>query len=159
MPLTIGAREKMLLAVLAAVLVLAGGLWGLQQAVEYERDLAARLETDRASLSELRTLDEELEKLGGARLGSRTLASTLEDLLARAGLRDRVQLNPVTQSSTGRVQAMEIKAEQLTLDETVRLVYLLEGPDVPVAVDQLEIGPSFRDKELLRVSLRVLGQG
>jgi hypothetical protein len=159
MPVTIGPREKMLLALLGAVLVLAAGLWGLRQAVEFQRDLVARLETNRANLTELRALDGELEKLGGARLGSRTLASTLEDLMTRAGLRDRVQLNPVTQSASGKVQAMEIKAEQLTLDEMVRLVYMLEGPDVPVVVDQLEVGPSFRDKELLRVSIRVLGQG
>lgn len=158
MPITIGPREKMLLALLGALLVLAAALWALQQAVGYQRDLAARLATSRANLTELRTLDGELEKLGGVKLGPRTLASTLEDLMGRAGLRDRVQLNPVTQSASGRVQAMEIKAEQLTLDEMVRLVYMLEGPDVPVVVDQLEVGPSFRDKELLRVTVRVLGQ-
>jgi type II secretory pathway component PulM len=159
MPVTIGAREKMLLTLLGALLVLAAGLWGLRQAVEYQGDLAARLEANRANLTELRTLDADLEKLGGAKLGARTLASALEDLMGRAGLRDRVQLNPVTQSASGRVQAMEIKAEQLTLDEMVRLVYMLEGPDVPVVVDQLEVAPSFRDKEMLRVSVRVLGQG
>jgi hypothetical protein len=54
---------------------------------------------------------------------------------------------------------MEIKAEQLTLDEIVRLVYTVESPDVPVLIEQFEVGPSFRDKELLRVSIRVLGQG
>lgn len=158
MPITLSPREKLLVALLAAGLVLAAGIGGFRALAGYQRNLAARLQADRDSLSELRTLDAEVARSGG-RPGTRTLASTLEDLLGRSGIRDRVQLNPVTQADAGKAQAMEIKAEQLTLDEMVRLVYMMESPDVPLVIDQLEVAPSFRDKELLRVSLRVLGQG
>jgi hypothetical protein len=158
MPIMLSQREKLLLALAAGVLVLAAGIGGFQALAGYQRNLAARLQADRDSLSELRTLDADVARNGG-RPGARTLASLLEDLLARSGIRDRVQLNPVTGADSGRLQAMEIKAEQLTLDEMVRLVYMMESPDVPLVIDQFEVAPSFRDKELLRVSLRVLGQG
>jgi hypothetical protein len=159
MPISLGSREKTLLGVLGAVLVLVLASWGLRTLRDYQRDLETRLGVDRTNLMELRMMDRELESLGGAKLGTRTLASTLEEMMGRAGMRDRVQVNPVTQAASGRVQAMEIKAEQLTLDEMVRLLYVLEGPDAPFGVDQVEVGTSFRDKEMLRVSVRVLGQG
>lgn len=158
LPVALSPREILLVAVLAGVLALAAGIGIVQGLAGYQRGVAAHLQEERDTLTELRTLAATVGP-GGARPGSRTLASTLEELLSRSGMRDRVQLNPVTQAAAGRVQAMEIKAEQLTLDEMVRLVYILEGPDVPLVIDQFEVAPSFRDKELLRVSLRVLGQG
>lgn len=152
-------RERLLLGALAAVLGVAAVLWGLHALGAYQQSLAAELESNRTTLAELRTLDAELDRQGGPRAGNRSLAATMEDLLARTGMRDRIQLNPVTQTGTGRVQAMEVKAEQLTLDEMVRLVYMMESPDVAISIEQFEIGGSFRDKELLRVTMRVLGQG
>ncbi|MFI5399668.1 MAG: type II secretion system protein GspM [SAR324 cluster bacterium] len=157
---SLSERERLLLAALAAVLAAAAALWGLQALGGYQHALAAQLDSDRATLNELRALDAELERSGGQRLQApRSLAATLEDLLSRTGMRDRIQLNPVTQSGTDRIQAMEVKAEQLTLDEMVRLVYVMESPDLPVSIEQFEVGPSFRDKEMLRVTMRVLGPG
>ncbi|MFI5400121.1 MAG: type II secretion system protein GspM [SAR324 cluster bacterium] len=152
-------RERLLLGALAAVLVVVAALWGVQALGGYQRALAEQLDADRATLSELRALDAELEGPAGQGQAARSLAATLEDLLSRTGMRDRIQLNPVTQSGSKSVQAMEVKAEQLTLDETVRLVYIMESPGVSVSIEQLDVGPSFRDKEMLRVSLRVLGPG
>ncbi len=149
-------REKLLVAAMGGLLLVAVGFGITGGLRAYQADVAARLKAERDSLAELRALGPQALRAGGA---PRTLAATLEDLLARSGVRDRVQLNPVTQATGSRVQAMEIKAEQLTLDEMVRLVYLMEGPDVPLVIDQFDVAPSFRDKELLRVSLRVLGQG
>lgn len=155
---SLSERERLLLGALAAVLVVAAALWGVLALGGYQRALAQQLDADRATLSELRALDAEVEGPAGQRQG-RSLAATLEDLLSRTGMRDRIQLNPVTQSGTSSVQAMEVKAEQLTLDEMVRLVYIMESPGVPVSIEQFDVGPSFRDKEMLRVSLRVLGPG
>jgi hypothetical protein len=152
-------RERLLLVVLAGVLGAAAVLWGLFALGGLQRGLEAELEANRATLTELRTLDAGLGGAGGPRAGNRSLAATMEDLLTRTGMRDRIQLNPVTQTGPGRVQAMEVKAEQLTLDEMVRLVYMMESPDTGVSIEQFEIGASFRDKEMLRVTLRVLGQG
>jgi hypothetical protein len=159
MPITLSEREKGLLIALGAVLLLLAGLWGMRVLGGYQRDLVAKLEADQETLTQLRVLSADVERPGGQGTGGRSLAATLEDLLSRTGLRDRIQLNPVTQASGGRVQSMEIKAEQLTLDEMVRLVYTMEGPDVPLLIEQFDIGPSFRDKDLLRVTIRVLGQG
>jgi hypothetical protein len=153
-------RERFLLLALTAVLLAAAALWGYRVLEAYQGGLTAQLDASRATLNELRTLDAAVERPGGAaRPPARSLAATMEDLLSRTGMRDRIQLNPVTQTGTGRIQAMEVKAEQLTLDELVRLVYMMESPDVPVTIEQFEIGPSFRDKEMLRVTMRVLGQG
>jgi hypothetical protein len=157
MPITLSEREKVLLIALGATLLLLLGVWGLRGLAGVQRDLAEQLDSERETLSQLQTLDAQADRSGGPRQAGRSLAATMEDLLSRTGMRDRIQLNPVTQ--TGKTQAMEVKAEQLTLDEMVRLVYSIDNPDVPVQVDQLEVGPSFRDKELLRVSLRVVGQG
>ena len=159
MPITLSDREKLLLGALGAVLLLVLAVWGLRSLGAYQRDLAAKLESDRDTLMQLRALDAETARTGAQRAVGRSLAATMEDLLSRTGLRDRIQLNPVSQTGGGKLQAMEVKAEQLTLDEMVRLVYTMESPDVPIQIEQFEIGPSFRDKELLRLTVRVLGQG
>jgi len=156
---SLSERERLLIGALGAVLVAAAALWGVQALRGYQRALAEQLDADRATLSELRALDAEVGGLAGQRQGAPSLAATLEDLLSRTGMRDRIQLNPVTQSGSNSIQAMEVKAEELTLDEMVRLVYIMEGPGVPVSIEQFDVGPSFRDKDMLRVSLRVLGPG
>ena len=159
MPITLTERDKRLLMALGAALLIVLAVWGFRALGDYKRDLAARLDADRETLTQLRALDAEAARTGVQQGAGRSLAATLEDLLARTGLRDRIQLNPVSQAGGSKVQSMEIKAEQLTLDEMVRLVYTMESPDVPLLIEQFEVGPSFRDKELLRVSIRVLGQG
>lgn len=157
LPAQLSLRERLLVGALGSLLVLAALLAAWRVLAAYPRDLAARVKSIQDNIAELRQLGP--EALRTPALGSHTLAATLEELLTRTGMRDRVQLNPVTQEGAGRAQAMEVKAEQLTLDETVRLVYIMESPDAPIAIDQFEVAPSFRDKELLRVSLRVVGRG
>ena len=159
MPITLSDREKWLIGALGAVLVIVISLWGLRSLGDYQHNLAEKLESDQDTLTQLRVLDADAARNGGQRPVNRSLAATMEDLLSRTGLRDRIQLNPVSQTGGGKLQAMEVKAEQLTLDEMVRLVYSMESPDVPIQIEQFEIGPSFRDKELLRLTVRVLGQG
>jgi len=156
MPVSLSEREKVLLIALGAVVLVILTGWGLRSLAGYQHDLTVQLDSDRDALNQLKALDTTVGPTGAPRAVPRSLAATMEDLLSRTGMRDRLQLNPVTQ--TGKVQSMEVKAEQLTLDEMVRLVYAMENPDIPIQIDQFEIGPSFRDKQLLRVSIRVVAQ-
>src|SRR5271170_6454350 len=100
-PAALSFREKVLVGALAGLLLVAAVLGVVRGLRGYQNDVAARLQTERDSLAELRMLS--LQALRpGAGQGTRTLASTLEDLLARSGVRDRVQLNPVAQANAGR---------------------------------------------------------
>lgn len=154
-------RERLLISALGALLVLLG-LWaGLRGMVKWQDGIAEQLETDRRTLIQVQAMDAELARLERAKRTrgfEGSLIGYMEQLTDRAGLKSRVQLNPITQTSGTRVQAIDLKIDQMTLDEMQRLLYTIENAEFILVVDQVDISPSFKEKDLLRVSLRVLAQ-
>jgi len=161
--IALNEREKLLLKVLAGVLAVAlpliigGSLW------RYQNRLAAEVETSRRLLTEAMTLDAELARMdrsrGSPAAAGGSLIGYLEQLADRAGVKQRVQLNPVSQNQPGRAQSVDVRLDTATLDEMVRLIYAIENAEVNLAIEQVEVAPSFKEKDLLRVSVRVIGAG
>lgn len=155
-------REKLLLAVLAIFLVAGGAAAGLRGLVKYHQELAGQVEAARRTLQQAQAYDVELtriERNKRTRGLEGSLTGYMEQLADRAGLKTRVQLNPITQAAGAKIHAVDVRVDQLTLDEAVRLLYTIENAEFTLVIDQLELSRSFKEKDLLRMSLRVLAQG
>jgi hypothetical protein len=160
--IVLNERERMLVMALAGVVAILIPLLGVSGLLGYQSRLAGQVETNRRQLAEALALDAELTRLERsrpARSVEGSLIGYLEQLSDRAGVKQRVQLNPVSQSQPGRAQAVDVRLDQATLDELVRLLYAIENADAMLVIEQVEVSQSFKEKDLLRVSLRVLGQG
>ena len=160
--ITLNEREKLLVKVLLGVVAVAIPLLIFQGAWRYQGRLMSDVETYSRLLTEDMMLDVELGRVDRnrvARGGQVSFMGLMEQIADRAGLRQRVQLNPTGTGQAGQAQAVEIKVDQATLDELVNLMYAIENAEETLVIEQAEIFPSFKEKDLLRVSLRVLGQG
>jgi hypothetical protein len=155
----LSAREKLLIALLAVLLVGSGLFFGMRSLFAYQQSLAAQYRVKAGQLERVQAIKTELARLrqpvrSAGRV--RSLVSFVEQLASAINLKDRIQLNMLPDDNVSGLQRVDVKIDTLTLDESVGLVYTLENAENPVIIDQLEITPSFRDKELLRLTLRVL---
>jgi len=154
-------RERLLIGALAALLAVLAVLGALRGLAGFQRGLAEEVDGARHQFAQALALDLELtqiERAKNAKGLEGSLIGYMEQLADRAGLKARVQLNPIGQAGAARVQAIDVKADQVTLDELLRLMYTIENAEYILVVDQVEISPSFKEKDLLRVSLRVLAR-
>lgn len=154
-------REKLLVGLLAAVLLLSGVFLGVRFINTREQGMVETLASRESVLRRAQALQAELalqpaKTSGGG--GSRSLISYVEQLATRSQVKDRIQLNLLSAGTAGGGEGLDVKVDNLTLDELTNLVYVLENADYGLAIDQMEITPSFRDKDLLRVTMRVLAR-
>lgn len=156
----LSSREKLLLALLAVAVLGAGGFMGTRALQGYQQTLAARLDAREAALKQVRALRAEwtrLSRLPRARPLRQPLIGYVERLARREGLGERIQLNriPLEQED---LESVELTVDALTLDEALKLLYAVENSDPPLVIQQLELTPAYRSKELLRVTMRILAQ-
>ncbi len=155
----LSARERRLVALMVALLVAGLGYLIVHGLIGYRADLARQLEAQRRTLALVQGLDQDLGRLQPAAAGRvKPLPATLDDMVSQSNLRDRAQLTPITQAPGSKVQSADLRMDQMTLDETMNLLYRIENEDPPLVIDQINLSPSFKAKDLLRVSLRVLAQ-
>lgn len=155
----LSTREKLLIATLVALLLCTGLFFTARSMLEYERALERRILAQHSLLQKASALSVELSRLQQPRrrkVRTRSLIGYVEQLADRIRLKDRIQLNLIGRDAVSGLQGIDIKVDRLTLDEMVNLLYSLENADLPLVVNRLELSPSFRDKELLRLSMRVL---
>jgi hypothetical protein len=127
----------------------------------YEEQIRSRVEAAGAALRQVRAAREEIDKLQRApRIPAlqQPLLAYLEQLAKRRGLSDRLQLNGVPQDRGKNLEAVEVKLDALALDELMGFVYDVENGEAALGIDQLEMTPSFRSRDLIRLTLRVLAQ-
>lgn len=159
--MVLSTREK-LLVVLLAVMVVAIGLYlGVGSLSGRIADLHGRVAVRQALLQKATALNAEMQGLRQSAPVSRTprtrsLIGFVEQLAQQVGVRDRIQLNAIPRDTASGLQGLEVKVNGLSLDEAVNLLYTLEDAEYRLVIDQLELSPSFRDKDLLRLSMRVL---
>jgi hypothetical protein len=154
-------REKLLLAVLALLGMAIGMVMGLRGLAKYQQELAAKLDAAQRTLRQVQAYDVELARIERSKRTrglDGSLTGYMEQLADRAGVKTRVQLNPITQAAGAKTQVIDVRVDQLTLDETLRFLYTIENAELILVIDQLELSRSFKEKDLLRVSLRVLAQ-
>ena len=89
---------------------------------------------------------------------SQPLIGYVETLTERIQLKDKVQLNVMPGQISGGFQGVELKVDEISLDEMSHLIFTLEKAIPPLVIDQLEMSPAFREKDLLRMTLRILAR-
>jgi hypothetical protein len=159
--MALSQRERLLITVLIIVLVAGAALMGFRAVRDYQAGLEAEIQAVQTALRQAAQLSEEMRRLRAAPRAEplrQPLLSYVERLSRQAGLADRLQLNLIPQERASAVEAVEVKLDNLTLDETVGIVHTLESARPPLVIDQFEVTPSFRARDLLRVTLRVLAQ-
>ena len=159
--MVLSRREKLLLAALAILVVVAGLLFVSSRVNAYRGSLERRIFEAQTLLTRVVTISEQLSsqeaapRKGGPRL---SLIGHLEQLAERAAVKNRLQLNRIPQEKTKGLEGLEVKLDELTLDEMIAFIYSVENSDPVLVLDQLDISPSFRARDLLRVTLRVLSR-
>lgn len=159
----ISAREKFLITVMVVLILITGGYYGVGGLKNYEREIEEQLEAREVFLRRAVLLVEEIreqERLAPkATPRRRPLIGFIEQLANRLQLKGRVQLKLIPQEKSIGMQGIELKVDNLSLDEMVELVYILEDAKRPLIIDRFEVSPSFRTKKRLRLSLRILSRG
>ncbi len=161
--MVLSPRERLLLGVLAAMVVVFALYYALQGIRTYEQGLVTRVAAREVMLKRARELSREMAALRRPPARSSEVRTPLigyiERLAARNRLKERIQLNLIPQERTGGIAGIDIKVDELTLDEMVELVYTLENAGRRLVIDRIEISPAFRSKQRLRLTLRVLTKG
>ncbi len=159
--MVLSAREKLLLLVLAVTIVAAALFFGVSTLSGYERSLEKQITRKQALLHRATVLSSSLAQVrkGGARRKrTGTLIGLMERLAGKNGLQDRIRLNRVPMDRAAGLEGIDVKLDQLALDELVAFVHSVEDAKPVLVIDQLEITPAFRASDLLRLSIRVLAK-
>lgn len=159
--ITLSIREKRLLLLMAVVLSATVIFFGIRQYMDYQTSVERRITQRTRQLDQAITLAAQLQQLSRTRVSTgrrRSLIGYLEQLSARVALRDRIQLNPRAISGSSNIEAADIRLDDLTLDELIRFMFLVEDSKPALVVDRFDISPAFRSNKLLRVTLRVLAE-
>lgn len=159
--MVLSTREKALLVLLALVLAGTGVFYGLRSLAAHEQALALELRRQQETLREAEALRSEvarLERRPTAGVLERPLIGHVEELAGQIGLGERIQLNVLPEQALSGMQGVEIRLDRLTLDELVQLLHSVENSEPALVIDQMELAPSFREQDLLRVNMRVLAR-
>jgi hypothetical protein len=159
--MVLSAREKLLIAFLLVFMIGMVLFYGVQGFRDMEEELQNRISTQESYLHRAMAIIGELEKLERLpqrRVRSRSLIGFVEQLANKINLKDRIQLNLIPKDNRSGLQGLNIKVDGLTLDEMVDLIYALESAEMPLMIQQFEMNPSFRNRDLLRLTLRVLAR-
>lgn len=135
--------------------------YGVRGFREMGEELQNRISTQESYLHRAKAIMGELEKLERLpkrRVRSRSLIGFVEQLANKINLKDRIQLNLIPKDNRSGLQGLNIKVDELTLDEMMGLIYALESAEMPLMIQQFELKPSFRNRDLLRLTLRVLAR-
>jgi hypothetical protein len=157
--MTLSTREKQLIGLLAIVLLLAVLFLGVQRVAAFNESVERRIAQQAAMLEQASVLSARLSRISReerTNVRRASLIGHLEQLSGRTGLQNRVQLNPQTVTGGDNLEAADIRVDDLTLDELVQFIYLIEDSRPQLVIDRVDISPTFRGKQLLRLNLRVL---
>jgi len=159
----LSAREKFLITVMVVLILFTGGYYGVGGLKNYQREIEGQLKMREVYLRRAVLLEEQIreqERLAPkAAPRRRPLIGFVEQLANRLQLKGRVQISSIPQKKSTGMQGIELKVDNLTLDEMVELVYKLENAERPLIIDRFEVSPSFRTKKRLRLSMRILSRG
>lgn len=160
--MVLSQREKRLIVFLGGLVGLTILYFGISSIIGYGENMSRKIERREALLSRATVLTATLNPSGvrSRRRGSRkgSLIGYAEQLAGQNALKSRIQLNRVPVDKTRGIEAIDIKLDQLSLDEAVGFIHAIENSQPVLVVDQMELNNSFRSKQLLRLSLRVLAQ-
>jgi hypothetical protein len=159
--MSLSRRERVLLGMLAGVACLAAAFFTARGVTAHVEGLRTRIETAQSQLQLALAAREELERTQRAPKAGvlrEPLLTHLEQIARGRGLSDRLQLNSVPQERGRKLDAVEVKLDSLTLDEMLNFVNDVESSRAAIGIDQFELSPSFRARDLIRLTMRVVVQ-
>ena len=159
--MTLTSRERLLLVVLAVVLACGAVVLGWQRIADYRLNVQREVAQQERLLHQVRVAAQqlgELQRRPANSLGRVSLLGHLEQLAARISLRESLQLNQIAQTGSPNVEGVEVRLDNLTLDDLVAFVHAVEHSEPMLLIDRLEVSPNFRSRELLRLTARVLAE-
>jgi len=144
---------------LAVILLFSGVYFAVKGLTGKEADLRRRIALQEEVLKQAQALIDEKNRLNAQPVQKKLtqpLMGYIESLAEKHALTSRLQMNMLPEKAVSGLQGVEVKVNDLTLDEMVNLVHTLESADPMLVIDQLELAAAFRDKDLLRLTMRVL---
>ncbi|MDH4248294.1 MAG: hypothetical protein OEW39_10800 [Deltaproteobacteria bacterium] len=159
--MVLSQREKMLVGLLAVLLVMGVFYFSGRALRVQEQALKERITRQEEIIRQVTALQQKRTRLGVLPQSlplTQPLIGYVETLSDRSSLKGRVQLNVVPGQISGDFQGVELKVDDLSLDELSFLIFTLESANPPLVIDQLELSPAFREKDLLRLTMRVLAR-
>ena len=159
--MVLSQREKILVALLSALLVITVLYFTVRAFRGNEQSLLERIARQEQVLAQVKALQDQRTRQGvlpQVAALPQPLIGYVETLAERIQLKGRVQLNILQGQVNGGFQGVELKVDDLSLDEFTNLIFTLENASPPVVIDQLELSPAFREKDLLRLTLRILAR-
>ena len=158
--MVLSKREKRLVMGLSGLVALLLVYFVVGQFSGYRKELEQEIEKRNALLIKARVMAEELSvpRASGANVKISSLIGHIEELAGKIALKEQLQMNRVPTDKAKGVEVVDLKLDELNLDQVVSFLYLLENSKPPLVIDQFEINPSFRKKNNLRISVRVLVQ-
>lgn len=159
--MTLSRRETLLIMGLVLLAVAAGFYFLVSQLSGYEQQLGREVTRKQALLAKAVLLTDSLSKFNGKPSKERRrkpLIGYIEQLAARTGLKDRIQLNLMKTNKGRNVEGINLKLDNLTLDELVTFIHAVENSVPVLAVEQVDITSAFRSKDYLRLSARILAK-
>lgn len=153
----------LVLAAAAAVVLVFGGVW-VQKRYAAVKRLATARKADLAAFAELRgeylalkaSIDWKMRKAyAGGAAGASSIAE-LEDIAARAGVRDRISTLRTTgmEEELGYAsEGVEMKVERLDLNGLVNLLYLIENGRGLFIVRGFTVKSRFQEPDLVDLTI------
>jgi len=159
---TLSLREKRLISLLGAITLAVLVFWPILAFFSHQSQVSRTLEAKHIELTQARRLAQELDQLtqapnSGPAIPGGTPTQFLENLAQRLGAFDRLQITPLAMGTPNG--PLEVRLEELSLDEMAFFLFSVQDANAPLTLDQVEIHPSLRTAETLRLLLRVKPKG
>ena len=159
--MTLSRRETLLILGLALLVLGALTYFLLSWLAGYSERLGRDVVRRQIQLDEAEELTRGLAEFNGnipKRRRRKPLIGNVEQLAARTGLKDRIQLNLVPMDKAKKMAGVDVKLDNLTLDEMVAFIHAVENTVPPLIMEQVDITNAFRSQDQLRLSVRILAE-
>ncbi|MBF0236923.1 MAG: type II secretion system protein M [SAR324 cluster bacterium] len=152
-------REKLLIGVMLTLLVVFILGLSLRKISRYESDLQLQILARQKQLESIEKSGKEwlsLQEAPTAPVMRDSLSSFIEQTVRRLGMHEFLQLNVLPTNPTG-MEGVQVRIDQLNLDQLFNVIYTLEKNRPVLLIDQLEIAVSPGSR-LLKTSFKVYKQ-
>ena len=152
-------REKVLISLMLAVMILLLGGLLVNKFAKYEARLTQNYKSKQQQLRQIQKLKSQWNGLQGvptAPVMRGSLSSFVESIARRLRIQSRLQLNVLNNPTEG-TEGVQVRIDQMNLDQLFDILYILEKKRPVLLIEQLDINRSPGTK-LLRASFRVYKQ-
>ena len=152
-------REQILISIMCFLVLGLGGAVGYQKIEQERTALQQRLQNHKAQLKQVESLVQqwqEVQRVPTAPVMTQPLSSFIEGISRSLEIQDHLQLNVLNSVPEG-TKGVQIRFDQLTLDQTIDVLYRLENHRPVLQIRQLNFSISPGNR-FARLSFQVYKQ-